>query len=242
MSSADDLAVLRSQSTSTTLAEIAVDNSRRTLGRLHLRRRHQQPPDRQVRLPRATSSSCGDATSTKEPAPPIAARMPGPPTDVCNVGSNGNGAGWVSQPVGIAVDPSAGPSSGDRLRHARPRQRPDTSRSSDPSGHLVTGWGGTPFPGAINGADRARRPVQRLQPRPLADRRPVRQPLVFSGRRSLQIRRGPTVAQLLRQPKTPRRAASGSTAPATSFRSTAARARWRRSAPRAPTSARYHEL
>jgi hypothetical protein len=72
----------------------------------------------------------------------------GPPTDICKTGIGDSTAGSVpgqgnpTQP--IVVDPSAGPSGGDIYVGSSNR-----IQKFDPTGHLITSFGGTPFPGAI---------------------------------------------------------------------------------------------
>jgi hypothetical protein len=75
----------------------------------------------------------------------------GPPTDICKLGEGGNGPGWVSQPNGIAVDPSSGPSAGDVYVVADIGNAPYVEKF-DPTGHLITSWGGSPFAGALDGS------------------------------------------------------------------------------------------
>jgi hypothetical protein len=75
----------------------------------------------------------------------------GAPTQICKAGAAGNGAGWMSQPTGMAVDPSAGPSAGD-LYIVPDGGNTGYLEKFDPSGALVTSWGGSPFPGGFDGA------------------------------------------------------------------------------------------
>ena len=75
----------------------------------------------------------------------------GSPTDICKVGDGGNGPGWVGQPTNIAVDPSSGPSAGDVYVIADVGNATYVEKF-DPTGHLVTSWGGSPFAGALDGS------------------------------------------------------------------------------------------
>jgi hypothetical protein len=75
----------------------------------------------------------------------------GPPTDVCRAGRPGNGAGIANQPYYMAVDSSAGPSAGDIYVSVDPGNA-GWIQKFDPTGHLITSWGGTPFPGAMDGS------------------------------------------------------------------------------------------
>lgn len=74
----------------------------------------------------------------------------GSPTDICQLAAGGNGPGQLSQPSSIAVDPSSGPSAGDVYVIGDSGNAPYIQKF-DPSGQLVTSWGGTPFGGAIEG-------------------------------------------------------------------------------------------
>ncbi len=74
----------------------------------------------------------------------------GSPTDICELASAGNGPGQLSQPSHIAVDPSSGPSAGD-IYVAGDTGNTSIVQKFDPSGQLVTSWGGTPFGGGIEG-------------------------------------------------------------------------------------------
>lgn len=72
----------------------------------------------------------------------------GPPENVCKeTGVTGTGAGWVSNPNAIVVDSSSSPSAGDIYVADS-----NYVQKFDPTGHLITSWGGAPFAGAINGS------------------------------------------------------------------------------------------
>ncbi len=72
----------------------------------------------------------------------------GPPTNICKESAQySNAPGGFSNAFTIAVDPSSGPSAGDIYVS----NIGENVQKFEPNGHLVTGWGGSPFPGAMNG-------------------------------------------------------------------------------------------
>jgi hypothetical protein len=75
----------------------------------------------------------------------------GPPTDICKAGTFNNGPGGLGQPSSLSIDSSSGPSAGD-LYVIGDSGNTNYIQKFDPSGHLVTSWGGSPFPGALDGS------------------------------------------------------------------------------------------
>lgn len=71
----------------------------------------------------------------------------GAPTDICKKQGDYFG-GRFDNLFHIAVDSTNGPSAGD----VYPVSIGDVTQKFDPTGHLVTSWGGNPVPGTINGS------------------------------------------------------------------------------------------
>jgi hypothetical protein len=70
----------------------------------------------------------------------------GAPANICKPGVFSESSPYgIGNSFSIAVDPSSGPSQGDIYVNSG-----STIQKFDPTGHLVTSFGGTPFPGAIS--------------------------------------------------------------------------------------------
>ena len=84
----------------------------------------------------------------------------GPPTDMCKPGTYENGEGLVPQPGSIAVDSSSGPSAGDV--YVIGGEAYWGIQKFDPSGHSISSWGGSPFPGSLDGSTAPNGPFEYL--------------------------------------------------------------------------------
>ncbi len=75
----------------------------------------------------------------------------GPPTDKCKFGVYANGEGLTAQPSAIAVDSSSGPSAGDV--YVIGGESNYGIEKFDPGGHVISSWGGSPYPGSLDGSN-----------------------------------------------------------------------------------------